>query len=161
VARLQRAIVERYPNVSSLDISLVRRTITDIVDKVSLAVRFLALFSLGMGIPVLFSAVSATRRDRLRESVLLKTLGATQRQILQILFVEYALLGTLGGACGMGLSTIGGWALVRFVFESPFQFAWGPATAIAGVMLVMAVGIGLLTAREVFRETPMAALREI
>ncbi|MHB1312901.1 MAG: ABC transporter permease [Gemmatimonadaceae bacterium] len=161
VALLQRAIVERYPNVSSLDISLVRKTITDIVDKVSLAVRFLALFSLGMGIPVLFSAVSATRRDRLRESVLLKTLGATQRQILQILFVEYALLGALGGLCGMGLSTIGSWALVRFVFESPFQFAWGPATAIAAAMLVMAVGIGLLTGREVFRETPMAALREI
>ena len=161
VALLQRAIVERYPNVSSLDISLVRKTITDIVDKVSLAVRFLALFSLGMGIPVLFSAVAATRRDRLRESVLLKTLGATQRQILQILFSEYALLGALGGICGMGLSTLGGWALVRFVFESPFHFAWGPATAIAAAMLVMAVGIGLLTGREVFRETPMAALREI
>ncbi|MCX5762177.1 MAG: FtsX-like permease family protein, partial [Gemmatimonadetes bacterium] len=153
--------VERYPNVSSLDISLVRRTVADIIDKVSLAVRFLALFSLAMGIPVLFSAVAATRRDRLRESVLLKTLGATQRQILRILFTEYALLGSLGGLCGMGLSTIGAWALVRFVFEAPFQFAWGPAAAIAGAMLGMAVGIGLLTGREVFRETPMAALRDV
>ncbi len=161
IAPLQRKIVERYPNVSSLDISLVRRTVADIIDKVSLAVRFLALFSLAMGIPVLFSAVAATRRDRLRESVLLKTLGATQRQILRILFTEYALLGSLGGLCGMGLSTIGAWALVRFVFEAPFQFAWGPAAAIAGAMLGMAVGIGLLTGREVFRETPMAALRDV
>lgn len=160
VGRLQRQIVERYPNVSSLDITLVRRTIADIVGKVALAVRFLALFSLAMGIPVLFSAVAASRRDRLRESVLLKTLGATRRQIGRILFSEYALLGTLGGACGMGLSTIGGWALVRFVFEAPFHFAWGPAAAIAGTMLGMAVGIGLLTGREVFRETPMAALRD-
>ncbi len=161
IARLQRRVVERYPNVASLDVSLVRRTINDIVNKVALAVRFLALFSLAMGVPVLFSAVAATRRDRLRESVLLKTLGATQRQVLQILFTEYALLGTLGGLCGMGLATVGGWALVRFVFEAPFQFAFGPAAAIAAAMLTMAVGIGLLTAREVFRETPMAALREV
>ncbi|HEY3286222.1 MAG TPA: FtsX-like permease family protein [Gemmatimonadaceae bacterium] len=157
---LQRRVVERYPNVASLDISLVRRTINDIVHKVSLAVRFLALFSLGMGVPVLFSAVAATRRDRLRESVLLKVLGATHRQVLRILFAEYALLGALGSLCGMGLATIGGWALVTFVFEAPFQFAWGPASAIAAAMLGMAIGIGLLTAREVFRETPMAALRE-
>lgn len=161
IALLQRRVVERYPNVASLDISLVRRTINDIVHKVSLAVRFLALFSLGMGVPVLFSAVAATRRDRLRESVLLKTLGATQRQVLRILFAEYALLGTLGGLCGMGLASVGGWALVTFVFESPFHFAFGPVAAIAAVMLCMAVGIGLLTAREVFRETPMAALREV
>ncbi len=161
IAPLQRKVVEHFPNVSSLDISLVRRTINDIINKVSLAVRFLALFCLAMGVPVLFSAVAATRRDRLRESVLLKTLGATQRQVLRILFTEYALLGALGGACGMGLSTLGGWALVRFVFEAPFHFAFGPAAAIAGAMLAMAVGIGLLTAREVFRETPMAALREV
>jgi len=160
IAPLQRRVVERFPNVASLDISLVRRTITDIVNKVALAVRFLALFSLAMGVPVLFSAVAATRRDRLRESVLLKTLGATQRQVLRILFAEYALLGTLGGLCGMGLATLGGWALVRFVFAAPFQFAFGPAAAIAAAMLAMAIGIGLLTAREVYRETPMAALRE-
>ncbi|MBW7935530.1 MAG: FtsX-like permease family protein, partial [Gemmatimonadaceae bacterium] len=160
IAPLQRRVVQQYPNVASLDISLVRRTISDIVNKVSLAVRFLALFSLGMGVPVLFSAVAATRRDRLRESVLLKTLGATQRQVLRILFAEYALLGTLGALCGMGLATVGGWALVTFVFEAPFQVALVPTVAIASAMLGMAVGIGLLTAREVFRETPMAALRE-
>ena len=160
IAPLQRTVVERYPNVSSLDISLVRRTITDIINKVSLAVRFLAIFSLAMGVPVLFSAVAATRRDRLRESVLLKTLGATRRQVMRILFSEYALLGTLGGLCGMGLSTVGGWALVTFVFEAPFHFAFGAAAAIAATMLTMAVGIGVITGREVFRETPMAALRE-
>ena len=114
-----------------------------------------------MGILVLFSAVAATRRDRLRESVLLKTLGATQRQVLRILFSEYALARDAGRALRHGAVDAGRVALVRFVFEAPFQFAFGPAVVIASAMLGLAVGIGLLTGREVFRETPMAALRDV
>ena len=75
VARLQRDVVTRYPNVASIDLSLVQRTVGRIVERVSLAVRFLGAFCLAMGVPVLFSAVAATRRDRLRDAVLLKTLG--------------------------------------------------------------------------------------
>jgi putative ABC transport system permease protein len=160
VALLQRETVRRFPNVSSLDLTLVRRTITGIVDKVTLTVRFLALFSLAMGIPVLFSAVAATRRDRLREGVLLKTLGATRAQIGRILFAEYAVLGLLGGLTGMLLSFAGAWALVTFVFEGTFRMAPLPAIGIAGAMMALAVTIGILTGRDVFRETPMAALRE-
>ncbi|HVH39425.1 MAG TPA: FtsX-like permease family protein [Gemmatimonadaceae bacterium] len=160
VALLQRDAVRAFPNVSSIDLSLVRRTITQMVDKVTLTVRFLALFSLAMGIPVLFSAVAATRRDRLREGVLLKTLGATRGQIGRILLAEYALLGVLGSLTGMLLAFVGAWALVTFVFEGTFAPAPGPALAIAAAMTALAVSIGFLTGRDVFRETPMAALRE-
>jgi len=160
VARLQRLMVGRYPNVSSIDLSLVRRTVGEIVGKVSLAVRFLALFSLAMGIPVLFSAVAATRRDRLREGVLLKTLGATRAQIIRILLAEYALLGALGALTGMLLSFGGAYGLVTFVFRGTFSPALLPAAVIALAMMALAVAIGLSTGREVFRETPMAALRE-
>jgi putative ABC transport system permease protein len=160
VALLQRDAVRRYPNVSSIDLSLIRNTITQIVDRVTLTVRFLALFSLAMAVPVLFSAVAATRRDRLREGVLLKTLGATKAQIGRILLSEYALLGLLGALSGMLLAFGGAWALTRFVFQGDFAPALGPAAGIAAVMMGLAVGIGLLTGRDVFRETPMAALRE-
>lgn len=160
VARLQREAVRRYPNVSSIDLSLVRGTITQIVSKVTLTVRFLALFSLAMGIPVLFSAVAATRRDRLREGVLLKTLGATRAQIGRILLAEYAVLGLLGSLTGMALAVGGAWGLVTFVFEGTFSFAALPALGIAAAMSALAVSIGVLTGRDVFRETPMAALRE-
>jgi putative ABC transport system permease protein len=160
VARIQRLTVSRYPNVSSIDLSLVRKTVTDIIGKVSVAVRFLALFSLAMGIPVLFSAVAATRRDRLREGVLLKTLGATRAQIGRILLTEYALLGMLGALTGMLLSFGGAWGLITLVFKGSFAPAYLPALAIAGAMMLLAVLIGLLTSREVFASTPMAALRE-
>lgn len=161
IARLQRTTVARFPNVSSIDLSLVRRTVTQIVEKVSVAVRFLALFSLAMGIPVLFSAVAATRRDRLREGVLLKTLGATRAQIARILLAEYALLGALGALTGMVLSFVGAWGLVHFVFDGTFAPALLPAGLIAAGMMALAITIGLSTSRDVFRETPMAALREI
>jgi len=109
---------------------------------------------------VLFSAVAATRRDRLREGVLLKTLGATRAQIGQILLAEYAVLGLLGSLTGMVLAIGGAWALVTFVFKGSFAFAALPALGIAAAMTLLAVSIGVLTGRDVFRETPMAALRE-
>ena len=160
IARIQRNVVLKYPNVSSVDLSLLRSTIMQIIARVTLAVRFLALFSLAMAVPVLFSAVAATRRDRLREGVLLKTLGATRSQIGRILLAEYSLLGMLGAMTGMLLSFVGAWALVTYLFDGHFAPAILPAMLIALVMMALAVAIGLSTGREVFRETPMAALRE-
>ena len=159
-ARVQRAVVQRYPNVSAIDLSIIRKTIAEIVDRVSMAIRFLAVFSLAMGIPVLFSAVAATRRERVREGVLLKTLGATQGQIRRILFAEYALLGVLGSLTGMLLSFGGAWGLLKFVFERPFSPATLPAVLIAAAMVLLTVSIGILSGRDVFKTTPMAALRE-
>jgi putative ABC transport system permease protein len=109
---------------------------------------------------VLFSAVSATRRERLREGVLLKVLGATRRQVGRVMLAEYMLLGVLGSFAGVVLSMVGAWGLMHFMFKLPFVPALLPAFLVALLMVVVAVSIGLLTGREVFRETPMAALRE-
>ena len=160
IAHLQRDVVTAYPSVSSLDLSLVQRTVTNVLGKVTMAIRFLALISLALGVPVLFSAVAATRRERLREGVLLKTLGATRRQIARIMLAEYALLGTLGAATGLVLSTLASWSLIHWIFRSGFVPAFAPASIVAGAMIALAVTIGLLTGRDVFAETPMAALRE-
>lgn len=159
IAHLQRDVVGRYPSVSSLDLTLVQKTVTNVLGKVIMAVRFLALISLALAVPVLFSAVAATRRERLREGVLLKTLGATRRQIGRIMLAEYALLGTLGALTGVLLSTGAGWAMMHWIFQQPFSPAWIPALLVAGAMITLAVAIGLLTGRDVFAETPMAALR--
>ena len=161
VATAQRDVVRRYPNVSSLDLTAVQRTVTNVIGKVTTAVRFMALLSLGLAIPVLFSAVAATRRDRLREGVLLKTLGATRRQVSRIMLAEYAVLGVLGSVTGVALSIGSAWALVRYVFEIPsFTPALVPALAVAAAMVLLAVVIGVLTGREVFAQTPIVALRE-
>ncbi len=160
VAALQRDVVLRFPNVSSLDLTLIKESVEKIASKVTTAIRFMALFSLAMGIPVLFAAVAATRRDRIREGVLLKTLGATRGQIVRILLAEYSLLGLLGSLTGMVLAIAGGWALTHYVFDTRFSPAIGAALGIAAAMLALTVTIGLLAGRDVFRETPMTALRD-
>jgi putative ABC transport system permease protein len=160
VPRLQRDVVGRFPNVSSLDLTLIQQTVGRVLDRVTTAIRFMAGLSLALGVPVLFSAVSATRRERLREGVLLKVLGATRRQVGRIMLSEYLLLGALGSLVGIVLSVGGAWALMHFVFRQPFQPAIVPALLVALAMILVSVSIGLLTGRDVFRETPMAALRE-
>ena len=160
-AKLQRAVVDMYPNVSSLDLATIQDSVERILDKVAVAVRFMALFSLATGALVLFSAVAATRRRRVREAVLLRTLGATRAQIRRMMLTEYAVLGALGAATGMLLSIGGSWGLVHFMFELPFALASGASLAIAGGMMLLTIVLGLTSGRRVMAETPMAALREV
>jgi putative ABC transport system permease protein len=161
VAELQREVIRRYPNVSSLDLTLVQQTVSNVLTRVTTAIRFMALVSLLLGVPVLFSAVAATRRERLREGVLFKTLGGTRRQVGQIMLAEYALLGGLGSLAGVVLSIGSAWALLHFLFKTTFSPAVLPALIVSAAMTLLAVLIGLLTSRDVFASTPMAALREV
>ena len=158
-AVLQRDAVARYPSVSTLDLSSIQTTVRKILTKVSLAVRFLALFSLVTGVLVLVSAVSSSRRQRVREAVLLKTLGATRAQIGRIMTAEYAALGVLGSATGMLLSVFGAWGVMKFVFESQFSLAPVGMIALAVGSVVLTVAIGILSGREVFSATVSEELR--
>jgi putative ABC transport system permease protein len=158
-ARLQRSVVDAHPNVSTLDLTQVQRAIETILDRVVLAIRFMALFSLAAGAVVLAGAVAASRFQRVREGALLRTLGATRPQLLRILFAEYAVLGALASVTAIVLSTLAGFLLVRFVFDSHFAVP-GPAmlALVLGVM-AMTVVIGLSGSTEVWRRPPLEVLR--
>lgn len=160
-AKMQRDAVQRFPNISTIDLSLIENAVGKILDRVSVAVRFMALFSIVTGALVLVSAIAASRRQRVREGVLLKTLGATRAQIASMLFTEYALLGAIGSAAGIVLAVGGAWAAMHFIFDAPFALAPLPLAVVAAATMVLTVVIGLVAARDVFAETPMAALREV
>src|SRR5690606_32950878 len=91
--RLQRALAERVPNVTSVDLGEVQRALEAVIGRVVAAIRFMAMFSLATGAIVLIGAIATSRWQRLREGTLLRTLGATRAQVLRILLVEYAALG--------------------------------------------------------------------
>ena len=92
--------------------------------------------------------------------MLLRTLGATRRQVARVLLAEYGALGALGALTGMVLSFGSAWAITHFVFDDPFDPAIGPTIVIAVGLLLLTMTIGVLTSRDVYRETPMMAIRE-
>ena len=158
-ARLQRAVVEAHPNISTLDLAQVQRAIEDVLDKVVLAIRFMALFSLAAGTVVLAGAVAASRYQRVREGALLRTLGARRSQLLRILLAEYAVLGALAALAAMLLSTAAGWALVRFVFGGSFALPGPELAALLISVLALTVVVGLSGSTEVWRRPPLEVLR--
>lgn len=159
-ARVQRDVVRRYSNVAVLDLTEVQAALDDLLGRVAAVIRFLAGFSVATGFIVLLGAVLTSRLQRIRESVLLRTLGATRRQIGAILFSEYAVLGALASLVGIVLAVGGGWGLARFLFDLDFSIPFGALLIIAAAVTALAAGVGVWASREIFRHTPLEALRE-
>jgi putative ABC transport system permease protein len=159
-AVLQRDLVLEYPNVSVLDLNLIQGTVEEILGRIALAVRFLALFAVGVGVVVLVGALRASQGHRLRESALLRTLGASRRQVRAILFTEYLALGALAAGAGTAYATLAGWPLVTLLFRLPYR---PPVllllAACAGLALTTAL-VGVLNGRAATRRPPLATLRE-
>ena len=156
---LQRRIAERYANVTSIDLSSIQRLLEDILGRVALAVRFMAGFSLATGTVVLVGAIATTRFQRVREAALLKTLGATSRQVLRVFFAEYLALGLLSAGMAVVLSSGAGWLLSRFLFETSYALPYPALAVLLGATVVLTVGIGLGNSLDILRRTPLDVLR--
>ena len=159
-SRLQRELVRSFPNVSALDLTLVLETVGNLVSKVGFAIRFMALFTVMTGIVVLIGAIVTGRWQRSRESILLRTLGASRAQVRAILFVEYASLGFLAAVTGLVLAAGGGWALAHFVFKSGFQIPWLDAVVALVAVPALTVTVGLSTSRGIANAPPLEILRQ-
>jgi putative ABC transport system permease protein len=158
-ANFQRALVQEFPNVSAIDLGLILRTIDEILEKVSFVIRFMALFSIVTGLIVLSSSVIISKYQRIQESVLLRTLGANSRQILQISLIEYFFLGALATLSGILLSLVSSWLLAIFVFEVPFKPVLTPLAAVLLLVTVLTILIGMLNSRGVLNRPPLEILR--
>jgi putative ABC transport system permease protein len=158
-ADLQRGVVERFPNVSAIDLSLILNTLQSILSKVSAAMRFIALFTVITGFAVLASAVLGSRSQRLRESILLRTLGAPRAQILGVVAAEYLLLGATAGVAGAALGVGATWGLSLYFFSAPAAIAPGPVLTILALVTVATVIAGAAGCWGIFRRSPLEALR--
>ncbi len=160
-ARVQQAVVREFPNVSAIDLALIMQTIDGVYAKASFVVQFLALFTVVTGVVVLAGAVLIGRHQRVRESVLLRTLGATKAQVNRIILAEYLALGTLGAAVGALLAVGANWALAHYVFSlkwvnpSPLVLLTGWAA-----VAVVTVVTGLLSSRGICDHPPLEVLRQ-
>lgn len=159
-ASIQQQVVRAFPNVSAIDITRVLETINEFIDQISFAIRFMALFSILTGLIVLASSVATSRYQRIRESTLLRTLGASRAQIIKILSVEYLFLGVLSALTGLILSVGATWLLAGWYFG--LNFAPDPWVIVIGTAAVTAltIAIGMLNSRSVYRKTPLEVLRQ-
>jgi putative ABC transport system permease protein len=158
-ARLQNAVVAKFPNVSALDLTSVIQTVESILSKVALVIRVMSLFTVGAGLIVLGSTIWSGRYQRLKESILLRTLGASRVQIWQILCAEYFLLGVFASVTGIVLAVAASWALARFVFKLEYAPSLLPLFVTAAAVSALTVAIGLLTSRGVGSAPPLEILR--
>ncbi|MDN3493616.1 ABC transporter permease [Winogradskyella bathintestinalis] len=158
-ADLQQELVAKFPNVSILDLRQVYTIIEDILDKVSWVINFMAFFSILTGIIVLIGSVRTSKYQRIKESVLLRTLGAKNKQILQITAFEYVLLGLIGSLVGILLALVSSFCLALFVFQEPFVPSLIPFIIFLPGITLLVLGIGLSNIQSVLRSSPLEVLR--
>ncbi len=153
-------LVKDYPNVTVIDVEVIMSQVRSIMDRVTLAVEFIFLFSLLAGLAVLFAAIQASQDERRYESAVLRTLGARRSILLRGLFAEFITLGALAGLLAGFAATTLAWILAEQVFHFPYQF--NPLIGLAGITTgVLLVGIaGVLGTRSVLSQPPVVTLRE-
>ena len=159
-AAFQRKVVGAFPNVSVVDLGLVLDVVDKLLEKVGFVIRFMAVFCMVTGWFVLVSSVLISRYQRMRESVLLRTLGASRRQIFAITALEYSFLGALSAFAGILLSVAAGWALARYVFEARFHPQWSSILLVFLGVSAVTLLIGLANSRFIVDKAPLELLRD-
>jgi putative ABC transport system permease protein len=158
-AQIQRDLVAQFPNVSVIDLRQVYTLLEDILDKISWIINFMAFFSILTGIIVLIGSVRTSKYQRIKESVLLRTLGAKNTQILKITALEYVFLGLLGSLVGILLALLSSLCIALFVFKEPFVPSLIPFLVFLPGITLLVLMIGLSNIQTVLRSSPLEVLR--
>jgi putative ABC transport system permease protein len=159
VAAMERAFFAIYPTITVINVADVLQRIENVVDQITLVVRLLAGFSILAGLTILASSIASTRFRRMREAVVLKTLGATRMRIVGTFSVEFSVLGLLAAAVGVVFANL----LTRILLhrlDVDFQFEWGATfVALAGTA-VLATATGWIASYRILGLRPLEVLRE-
>jgi putative ABC transport system permease protein len=158
-AKYQQAVVKTFPNISMIDLGLVLSVLDEILDKMGFVIRFMAAFSIITGLIVLIASVLISKYQRIRESVLLRTMGASRKQILAITALEYFFLGALAAGAGIVLALLASWGLARFVFEITFSPELLPVLILFLLITSLTILVGLFNSRGVLNRPPLEVLR--
>jgi len=158
-AALQSAVVNAFPNVTAIPVRDVLERVGVVLADIAIAIRIIAMFTVGTGLVVMAGALASTRYQRLYESVILRTLGATRGAVARAFAVEYGCLGAAAGVGGTALAAVLAWVVLTFVLETPWRFE--PLAMLAGITLTMALSmaIGFLATFRLLGAKPLPVLR--
>ena len=160
VGRMQKAIYDKYPTITVINMADVLEIIQSVVDQISMVVRFISGFSMLAGAVILASSVAGTRFRRLREVVILKTLGATRQRIAKIFSVEFFVIGSVAGLMGGMLAGGFGWILLNKLLKAETGVDIVPVLSAIGGTALLAVATGWLASYRTLGQKPLEILRD-
>ncbi len=157
--RLQRDILEKFPNVQIFDVADILATVQRLIANFVLAISFVGSFVMLSGVLILIGSIALTKSQRVYENAILKTLGANRRILATILFAEYGLLGLLAGIIGSSFAVALSYAVSRYVMDIKWEF--DAATTFVGVLATTLVVtfVGVASSFDVLFRKPLATLR--
>ncbi|NWK57252.1 ABC transporter permease [Verrucomicrobiaceae bacterium N1E253] len=163
-AEFQQSVFEQLPYVNSIDVSLILTTVQSVLDTAASTIRIMAMFTVFTGGIVLIASILSGRRVRVRESALLRTLGASREQMARILAVEYALLGSMATLTGAVLALVASSLLGRLVFEGAsegesYRIPWEMLALNSLSCICLIVLLGMLLSRGIAKQPPLQILR--
>jgi len=159
VGELQRALYQAFPTVTVINVAQALETVRSVVIQITYVIQFLAAFSVFAGIVILASAVAGTRYRRIREVVVLKTLGATRGRIAAVFSIEFAVLGLVAGLVGVAFANVVARVLLGRM-SVPYHFHWGWNAAVLLLTAVATVATGWAASFRVLGQKPLEVLRE-
>lgn len=155
------AMVKAFPNLTVIDVAALMGQVRAMMERVAAAVQFVFLFTLSAGLMALYAAIAATREERVYEAAVMRTLGASRKQLALSQFAEFAVIGLLAGGVAALAATGLGYVLASKVFHLPYQFniwLWVAALVSGGAGVTLA---GWLGTRGVLRQPPLQTLRNL
>lgn len=159
-AEVRRALYQHYPSITVIDVAATLETVREAVLQIVYVIQFLAAFSTFAGVVILASAIAGTRYRRIREVVVLKTLGGTRAHIAAIFSIEFAMLGLIAGAVGLLFANLLSQQLLRRALHFDYHFQPGLTLAAWLGAGLLTVGCGWLASHRVLGQKPLEVLRE-
>lgn len=160
VAAFQRDALRRFPTVTVINVADVLVMIQEVVDQVALVVRFISAFAILAGAIILASTVAGTRLRRIRETAVLKTLGARRGRLAAIFSVEFVILGAVAGLMGGGLATVFSRLLLTRLLDARFRFELFPNLVTILLTTALALAAGWLASVRILGQRPLEVLRD-
>jgi len=160
VASMQVAVYQRFPTITVVNLADVLAIVQEVVQQISVVVRFISAFAILAGAIILASSVAGTRWRRIREVVTLKTLGATRRKIASIFSVEFLILGLVAGVMGSILATAFSALVLKRILKADVPWALWPHVLSIGVTALIANAAGWMASFRILGQKPLEILRE-
>ena len=160
VGPMQVAVYQKFPTITVVNLADVLAIVQQVVEQISVVVRFISAFAILAGAIILASSIAGTRWRRIREVVTLKTLGATRRRIAGIFSVEFLILGTVAGVMGSILATAFSVIVLRRLLKTDLPLAWWPHLLSIAATALIANAAGWMASFRILGQKPLEILRE-